>query len=457
MKCFIRLVSLLCAALLTPVSLANENAMSGGQGTVFDITADAFALPVRNISRAHRRDFVIGNSLFNENWVTSPASVKKRQGLGPVFNTTNCSACHFKDGRGRPPLNEKEGLVGLLLRLSVPGAGPHNEPVPVPNYGDQLNHRAILGVPPEGNVKMSYSVVEGRYVDGTPFSLRKPTYSFENLTAGPLPDNLLISPRVAPVVAGLGLLEAISEADILKNADPLDVNKDGISGKPNYVWSVVRKRREMGRFGWKANQPDIAQQNFSAFFGDLGITSQFKPLQNCRPAQKECLTAFQLKIPEIDAKSLQQVDVYVKTLAVPARRNLDNPLVTRGETVFKQSQCASCHVESFRTGVDAEFPENSNQDIAPYTDLLLHDMGPGLADGRPDFEANGSEWRTPPLWGIGLVETVNGHTHFLHDGRARNLEEAILWHGGEAENSLKKVLALSEPDRRALLSFLQSL
>lgn len=420
----------------------------GGEGTVVMRGVDAFSLPARNATREHRRSFVIGNSLFKENWVSTPASVKTRQGLGPLFNAQSCSTCHFKDGRGQPPAAPGESFSSMLIRWSVPGKGPHGGPLDVPEYGDQLQHRAILGVRPKGDVKVSYEEISGKYPDGSAYTLLKPKYTFEKLAYGALPENVMISPRVAPQVIGMGLLEAIRESDLLANA-----KTPGVSGRPNWVWDVAEKRRRIGRLGWKANQPSVSQQNAGAFLGDMGITSKIFPTQNCPKSAKDCLEAEALPSFELDERDRVHMDTYMRLLAVPAKRPSD----PQGHRLFRAARCQSCHVESYVTGNFPGFPELSKQKIHPFTDLLLHDMGEGLADGRPDFEADGNEWRTPPLWGIGLVKEVNGHTRFLHDGRARNLEEAILWHGGEAEESKRAFMAFSRGERQLLIRFLESL
>jgi CxxC motif-containing protein (DUF1111 family) len=240
-------------------------------------------------------------------------------------------------------------------------------------------------------------------------------------------------------------------------AGPDDTDGDGISGRVNHVWDVEHREVRVGRFGWKANQPSLRQQNAGAFRGDIGITSDLFPEEDCPPAQAECRAAPSGGAPELDAWKLEQVTFYTRMLAVPARRDVDHPEVLRGRRLFRELRCASCHVPRHETGTMPDAPELSGQTVFPYTDLLLHDMGPELADDRPDFEATGREWRTPPLWGLGLVRTVNRHTRFLHDGRARSLEEAILWHGGEAEHSRERFRDLSAPERAALLRFLESL
>ena len=419
-----------------------------------DQSSMAFSLPLRTLPAEDRRAFAVGNNFFNDNWVTAPASTAGRDGLGPTFNAQSCSSCHFQDGRAQPPTPEDPTELGLLIRLSVPG--PTGGPEPVPGYGDQLQDRANNGVPAEGQISINTIEQPGTYDDGTPYSLLAPTYSIAEPAFGPLPEDIQISPRVAPAVIGVGLLEAVPEADILAAADPDDADGDGISGRPNEVADVVNGGTSLGRFGWKANVPSVEHQNASAFHGDIGITSSLFPDENCPPEQSACGAALSGGAPELDAAKLQRVTFYTRTLAVPARRDVGQPETTEGEELFGSLGCASCHLPELRTG-ESDIAALSNQVIHPYTDLLLHDMGPGLADDRPDEEATGSEWRTPPLWGIGLVETVNRHTRFMHDGRARNLSEAILWHGGEAEASADAFRALPARARDALIAFLESL
>ncbi|MFN3199830.1 MAG: di-heme oxidoredictase family protein [Bradymonadia bacterium] len=439
--------------------------LSGGDTTVFDVTRDAYARGARNFDSERRGEFFVGSSAFNQPWVTAPASTTGRDGLGPVFNARSCDACHFKDGRGRPP-EPGEPMDSMLIRLSLPGVAENGGVVPVPGYGGQLNPFGILGVPGEGQVDIEWTEETGEYADGTPYSLRRPTYVFSEMAFGDLPPETLISGRTAPAVFGLGLLEAITEADLMAHADPDDADGDGVSGRPNRVWDVVAKAHRIGRFGWKSNNPSLIQQNAGAFLGDIGITTPLFPEENCAEGQTECVEAptgalfdedGQMMEAEVNARKLDRVTLYTQTLAVPARRNWDDPEVLAGKALFNEMGCATCHVPSFETGEFEGVPEVSNQKIWPYTDLLLHDMGEGLADGRPDFEATGREWRTAPLWGIGLLETVNRHTLLLHDGRARGFAEAILWHGGEAEAARERFRHLEAADRDRVVKFLESL
>jgi CxxC motif-containing protein (DUF1111 family) len=442
-----------------------DEELSGGEnGTVFNTTRDAFAQAFDSITGEHEMQFFLGNSIFNRAWVTAPASVRDFDGLGPLFNATNCSACHFKDGRGHPPRSPDEALVGLLIRISVPGTDAHGGPKPEPNYGTQIEGNAIRGVPREAVVKITYQERPGEYADGEAFSLRKPHYAFGQLGYGPLAADVMVSPRVAPAMIGLGLLEAVPESTLEELADPDDEDGDGISGRINHVWSVKAKKTVVGRFGWKANQPTLEQQTTGAFQGDMGITTELFPEQECTEAEVECRearsgggAADEPDAPEASPQFVAAVVDYAHNLAVPARRNWTDPEVVHGKHLFEDIGCGGCHVGRLETGTLEGFPELEHQTIRPYTDLLLHDMGEGLADHRPDYEADGREWRTAPLWGIGLVETVNSHQLFLHDGRARGLAEAVLWHGGEAQAARDAFVKLTKAERRALLAFLASL
>ena len=430
--------------------------LAGGDTTIHDASPNAYSYSARNMSFERRQRFAVGNSFFNKNWVIAPASTAGRDGLGPTFNARSCSTCHFKDGRGRPPAGD-EAFTSMLLRLSVPGAAPHGGPRGVPGYGDQLQPFGIEGVPGEAVPRVRYEEQPGSFGDGEAYSLRVPTYDLLEPAFGPLPPDLLVSPRVAPPMIGLGLLAAIPEADIVAREDPDDADGDGISGRANRVWDATAGLPALGRFGWKANQPHVTQQTAGAFLGDMGLTTSLFPANSCPKGQVACAAAPTGGDPEVADDLLADVVFYSATLAVPARRDAGAPEVLRGKQVFRDAGCADCHVARHVTADDAELAEVRGQTIWPYTDLLLHDMGDALADGRPDYLADGREWRTPPLWGIGLVETVNGHTTLLHDGRARSLMEAVLWHGGEAEAAREAVRELPRADRDALVRFLESL
>lgn len=437
-----------------PALLPEENEeLSGGENTVFDQSANAFALPAPLLSNEEELLFGIGNSFFNLNWVTAPASTTARDGLGPTFNSRSCSGCHFRDGRGRPPLFDGEQNHGLLLRLSIIGIGTNGGPNPHPVYGGQLQNRAIPDFTPEGLFTITYKEIAGEYGDGTPYSLRKPTYHFDELAYGEM-GQVNVSPRVGQQVIGLGMLEAMDESAILSFADESDLDGDGISGRANYVWDAETQTTRLGRFGWKANQPSLFQQTAGAFLGDIGITSSLFTNENC--LTQDCFDLPNGGTPEIDDEELKNVVLYVSSLAVPARRDHDNQEVLKGKALFENLGCTKCHIPKMTTG-SHEIPALANQTIRPYSDLLLHDMGEELADNREDFLATGSEWRTQPLWGLGLIQTVNEHTFLLHDGRARNIEEAILWHGGEAAEAKNAFKFLPKEERDRLILFLESL
>ena len=429
---------------------------SGGATTVFDSSRAAFGLAARNMPAERRSAFFVGNSFFNENWVAAPASTAARDGLGPLFNARSCSACHLKDGRSRPP-DHGGAMTTMLLRVSVPGRGPHGGPLPDPIYGDQFQGGAIPEVPAEADVLVEFESVEGAYADGERFALRRPRYRIANPRYGPPSAQLQMSGRVAPAMIGLGLLEAIPARTLERWSDPDDRDSDGISGRVNRVWDLAKQRVEIGRFGWKAEQPSVHQQVAGAFLGDMGLSTPLIRASNHTPKQTNCSERANGGDPEVSADIFDNMVYYSRTLAVPARRDWTNETVLRGQTLFAQARCSACHIPETKTGDWKEFPELSRQTIRPYTDLLLHDLGEGLADHRPAFDADGREWRTAPLWGLGLVDKVSGHLFLLHDGRARGFAEAILWHGGEAESSKEAFRKMPKRDREALLTFLQSL
>ena len=463
------LLALMCGAASVLACSSNEDVdpgpeegtqLLGGGTTVFDVSGEAYSFPARNLDDPGRDQFSLGNHFFRRNWVTAPASISGNDGLGPTFNATSCDACHFKDGRGAPPGPDDKMFVGLLIRMSVPGTDEHGGPLPDPAYGNQFNHNAILGVPSEGKAAVTYEEVPGTYADGEAYSLRRPTYAFTDLAFGPFGAGSMISPRVAQAMIGLGLLEAVPEETVLALADPDDRDGDGISGRANVVWNQRAQKATLGRFGWKANQPTIEQQTAAAFVGDIGITSKLDPLENCPAAQTACASAISGGTPgspELDDQKMTAITSYSRTIAVPSRRDWERADIRHGEALFSQLGCASCHATKLHTGTVDGFPSISNQTIRPFTDLLLHDMGPDLADNRPDFLATGVEWRTAPLWGLGLIQTVNKHEMLLHDGRARGVAEAILWHGGEAQKSKEAFKNLPKTERETLLAFLEDL
>jgi CxxC motif-containing protein (DUF1111 family) len=444
----------------TPVD--DTPSLLGGAATIKNATGKAYTFPAPPLDLDQRDTFSLGDHFFNRNWVTAPASTSSFDGLGPTFNATSCSACHLLDGRASPPKQDGAAILGLLFRVSIPGADVHGGPNPVPNYGDQLEPRAILHVETEVVLGLSYVEMPGTFADGETYSLRKPVYEFTQPAYGDFPADMMVSPRIATSMIGLGLLESISEETILSREDPDDADGDGISGHANRVWDVAQQTTTVGRFGWKANQPNIRQQTAGALLGDMGITSRLFPNDNCPGSQTACQDApngsdVDAGEPEIDDMKFDSIVDYSHGLAVPARRAWTDAEVLHGEELFTQAGCNACHLTEVQGGNLDRFHNLSNQKLKPFTDLLLHDMGDGLADGRPDYTATGTEWRTAPLWGLGLMELVNGHQNLLHDGRARGPAEAILWHGGEAQRSRDAFVNMSKAERDALVRFLQDL
>lgn len=468
---------LVLAALLAMASPAaaqqgrGEDRPGGAATSLKAANTSAFSHPSANMSFEKQLDFRVGDGIFRKLWASSPSSTTSSDGLGPLHNARSCQSCHLKDGRGRPPAAGEEA-VSLFLRLSIPPqrdadhdllAGLRQSVIPEPVYGSQLQNFSVQGVLAEGRPRIDYRDEPVSLDDGTVVMLRRPSYRIEELNYGPLHPQAMLSPRVTPQMIGLGLLEAIPESDILANTDPEDADGDGIAGIANRVWSPEHGRVMAGRFGWKAGAATIADQTAFAFAHDMGLSSYLVPHSHgdCTDRQSECLAAPIGDDPaenvEVPRRMFDLVVFYARNLAVPARRNPRSDAVSRGRQLFGDAGCAGCHTPHFVTADDAAGPEQAGQTIWPYTDLLLHDMGEGLADNRPEGLASGRHWRTAPLWGIGLTQTVSGHTFFLHDGRARNLLEAILWHGGEAETARRRVMGMTAQQRADLLAFISSL
>lgn len=447
--------------------------MSGGVATSRKrVNRDSFSQSSANITFEEEQTFKVGNGLFKKMWTSSPSSTQASDGLGPLFNSRSCQGCHLKDGRGRPP-EPGEDAVSMFLRLSIPPQTPEQEAalaskkllrIPEPTYGGQFQPFAVTGLAGEGRFDIELEDIEVPLNGGEVAVLQKPTYTFRELGYGAMHPEAMISPRVAPQMIGMGLLQAIHPGDLEALADPEDVDGDGISGKVSRVRDLRTGEMTIGRFGWKASNPSVRAQTSDAFSGDIGIGSPDHPdpYGDCTEAQAECRkmpTGEQAKLGETEAPDpvLDLVTFYSENLAVPVRRDIDDPAVLRGKELFYETGCTNCHNPKFVTSRKAENKAHRFQLIWPYTDLLLHDMGEGLADHRPVGDASGSEWRTPPLWGIGLTKTVSDHTRFLHDGRARNLLEAVLWHGGEAQPARDQVVEMEPEDRAALIRFLESL
>lgn len=455
-----RIKAAVATAQHTPSPYENR---SGGAATAMSPPAQSpFSQPSSGLTADQLLDFRLGEALFEKLWVQGPASTISSDGLGPLYNARACSACHVNDGRGYPPTDPTDPTPGLVLRLSQTSADGSRQPDP--NYGFQIQDRAISGHVAEGSLRITYNTRPVPLADGYIVELREPDYMLTSPTYGALDDQTMTSPRIASPMIGLGLLEAIPEADILANADPDDKDGDGISGRPNRVWSREFDQWMLGRFGHKAGSPTIRQQTADAANGDIGLSSGLFPAPHgdCSEQQADCRAArngnsASQRNQELGDMALDLMTFYAANLAVPVREKADDELVLSGKSLFHRSGCAACHQPAFVTHRLPDNPARSFQLIWPYTDLLLHDMGDGLADHRPERQATGREWRTPPLWGLGRTEQVGGKKSFLHDGRARSVLEAIMWHGGEAVAARENVRQLNTADRAALIAFLESL
>ena len=473
------------------VSPATEQ-LGGGEATVFDTSADAFSAHSANMDDVDRiKRFNLGNDFFENPWVSARASTSSRDGVGALLNNNACQDCHVRDGRGHAPnvsvTEDGTDFSTILLKAARSAVSPADRAlmeqsllarIPDSSVGGQLQHDAIAGIMKEVELAVTYSEVEVNFADGTRALLRKPVWHLTSTYADTGYDfdpDTVFSARVAPPVIGMGLLALISEADILANEDASDADGNGISGRANYVWSVAEQTVKLGRFGWRAGVPSVLEQSAGAFLNDMGLTSRLQLTDNCMPHQADCLAApngngdstadYEYEVAD---SILDAVAFYASHLAVPARRDVDGAEVQAGRALFGDAGCGGCHVSRYRTAASTEHPELGEQVIFPYTDLLLHDMGEQLADFSVDnepadeaspveFLATAREWRTPPLWGIGLAKIVDPAATFLHDGRARTLMEAILWHGGEAEQARQNVLNMTRQERDRLLAFLNDL
>jgi CxxC motif-containing protein (DUF1111 family) len=442
--------------------------LSAGPYTTQEAGPAAFSVPVDRLDRDQRAMFDLGKEKFNEAWVVAPASGGV-WGLGPTFNEDRCAHCHVGNGRAAATADGHEAERGVVVRLSIPGTSPEGAALPDARYGDQLQNRGIEGrVPAEGLAVIRYTSRRMDFPDGESIDLRVPHVEFRDLQFGPIDGSTMTSVRIAPALIGLGLLEAVPEERILEQA--ARQASLGLRGKPNFGWDYENGKRALGRFGWKASQPSLRQQVAAAFLADIGATTYLFPEENCPAVQKQCrdvpsaakcggqggCTGNDYR-PEVQPSRLNGITVYMQSLAVPARRAPEDPTVKRGEAVFSELGCAACHLPELKTASRPAFGPAANVTFHAYTDLLLHDMGDDLADGRPDFQADGRQWRTAPLWGVGLLPRVSGHSDLLHDGRARNPTEAILWHGGEAQAAREGFRHRSPEDRRAVVAFVNSL
>ncbi|WP_201560577.1 MULTISPECIES: di-heme oxidoredictase family protein [unclassified Psychrobacter] len=464
-----------------------QEVKQGGDTGISISSAESYSKPSSNLTASRKGHFFIGNAFFRQPWVIAPASTDSRDGLGALFNVAACQSCHVKDGRGHAPMTSDDDADSLLIRLAMPATTDEQrqqlqnsliEKVVHPMYGGQLQDRGIQGVPAEARIAVQWTDKPVTFADGHIETLRAPTFNLTKPGYGAFDDDLMVSPRVALPMIGLGLLEQIPDEAIKKQAvDNKNSTNGDISGKFNWVMDPQTGKHALGRFGWKAGQTKLITQNQSAFNEDMGLTSNIRPHESCMPTQTACMNATtgadeqgNGKPPvEVNDEVAKFVEFYTRNLAVPHRRDADDTLVLAGKKRFYDMGCQSCHTPRYQLPkTDDDHLEQHGQVIYPYTDLLLHDMGNDLADRtiagklpakniQVEFLANSYEWRTPALWGIGLAQTVDPQATFLHDGRARTLMEAVLWHGGEAQKQQQKVLKLDKQGRSELNAFLQSL
>ena len=469
------------------VSFDPQEVKQGGDTGISISSAESYSKPSSNLTASRKGHFFIGNAFFRQPWVIAPASTDSRDGLGALFNVAACQSCHVKDGRGHAPMTSDDDADSLLIRLAMPATTDEQrqqlqnsliEKVVHPMYGGQLQDRGIQGVPAEARIAVQWTDKPVTFADGHIEKLRAPTFNLTKPGYGAFDDDLMVSPRVALPMIGLGLLEQIPDEAIKKQAvDNKNRTNGDISGKFNWVMDPQTGKAALGRFGWKAGQTKLITQNQSAFNEDMGLTSNIRPHESCMPTQTACMNATtgadeqgNGKPPvEVNDEVAKFVEFYTRNLAVPHRRDADDKLVLAGKKRFYDMGCQSCHTPRYQLPkTDDDHLEQHGQVIYPYTDLLLHDMGDDLADRtiagklpakdiQVEFLANSYEWRTPALWGIGLAQTVDPQATFLHDGRARTLMEAVLWHGGEAQKQQQKVLKLDKQGRTELNAFLQSL
>ena len=487
-KISITLLTLFSVYCLAAENIDKQQHLSAGATSIRSSYSSAFSSPSANFKSAKNiLKFNGGNKFFEEPWAQSAGSVSSQDGLGPLFNNNACQDCHIRDGRGHASQAERgeqgDDFNSLLLRASKSAISSEQQAamqlslianIPDSCIGGQLQHQSSFGITQEASQALSYEYSNVKFADGSTQELRQPIWHVK-ANGCEIDADTVLSARVAPAMIGLGLIALIDEQQIVAKQDIKDDNQDGVSGRANYVWSVADDKVILGRFGWKAGQPTIRQQVAAAFIGDMGLTTALFTAENCLPHQQDCQSAPNGNGDmvadydyEVSTRVLDKVTFYAGHLSVPQRRSAYAKNVLAGKQVFNEVGCNQCHSEIYTTLKSTEFPELSEQKIYPYTDLLLHDMGLALTDFDKnsefvqgnipvEFLAQANEWRTPPLWGLGLAQTVDPQATFLHDGRARSILEAVLWHGGEAKKHKQAVLALSKSSRENLVSFLEDL
>ncbi|MBD3823197.1 MAG: thiol oxidoreductase [Epsilonproteobacteria bacterium] len=449
-----KIIAFASAALLfTGCFEKKSEAVSHAELFTSDFSKRAFSHAVK-LDHAEQDIFMLGKSFFSKPWVEAPSVTTARDGLGPLFSANSCIHCHPHNGGG-VALNEALGVErALVLRLSLSHMKNINNSLlaregftPEPTYGAQLSISGA-GTAYEGGVEVHHRTIKGFYDDATPYELTLPTYTPSNLQYGALDSHANIAPRLALPLVGLGLLERLGDEAILANEDINDSDRDGISGKANRIYSPEHNKTMIGRFAYKATAVSVKHQSADAAHNDMSLTNPLYPSENCTTAQKECNEAPKGRYAfDLPNERLEAIAFYLTHLKAPLAQI--NPTTKEGRDIFNQIGCNKCHIEEFTTldGVK----------IRPYSDLLLHDMGVGLSDGHSDFLATPNEFRTTPLWGLGRREVTSGAMNLLHDGRARTVEEAILWHGGEAQSAKEAFAALPKIKRTLLVEFLRGL
>lgn len=382
--------------------------------------------PWIEVHPAALRDFELGRDVFNAQWVPAGDPAATRPGLGPQFVESSCDGCHDDGARGKPAAALAELPASFVMQLGgTPGS-----------YGHVLNTRAIEGHVPEGRVTVSVRLRTGRHADGQRWTLREPRYAVENLSLGPLPANTVLKPRIGPALFGAGLLDAVPQdaVDAIRQAQPRSL-----------------RGRAGGRFGWQGDAASLVDQTAIAFAREMGLTSELQPRDDCTAAQSACIQAAQAGTPELPERIFHAVNTFQFLLGVPPRAPVDPAADAAGAALFDRTGCAACHVPHLPVPRDSGAIR-----IDPHTDLLLHDLGDALADRTLAGRVVSSHWRTAPLWGLGHA-LRSGPLALLHDGRAASIEEAILWHGGQAEAARRRFSALDAATRRRLLDWVGTL
>ena len=463
---FFSFIYIFLAIFLIRADTFADPSLPGGETSNQVENKNSFSLSSRNLEEHMRINFLVGNALFERMWEDSSISKNiAKDGLGPFFSARSCESCHINDGRGHIPLTNKEDKISVVIQISqnIEQSNDYIKNIEDDTYGGQISEFAVKDVLKEADIIIDYKYSLEMYEDGRVVELRRPIIKIDNLNYGDFNESTTFSARIAQPMIGLGLIEHISDQSLLMNEDINDTNNDGVSGKANKVWDIENEKLAIGRFGWKAAQPSVYQQTADAFYHDMGLSNKlYSNPFNCTSKQVECTKAISGNSEEYDDlevsnDQLDLVTFYSSQLGVPARRSINAENVKKGKEIFFALNCNSCHVESFMTGDSGSHANLNNQIIYPYSDFLLHDMGESLSDGVSEFFAQGSEWRTPPLWGIGLASIVSDEYGYLHDGRARTIEEAILWHGGEANENIQNYKKLKKYEVNQLLSFINSL